>query len=114
MNFLLLQGNITSLRSANGTNAIEVLFWKVASEYLPGAYHQAEHEQRTVHPNTRPDIPVKSCGCCVTSLQMRELMFAETGNPCAPNADLVAKYGHVKKGDTFPLITTLASTPRLL
>ena len=102
-NFILLHLGITALRNANGTNATEVLFWKVASEYLPGAYHQAEHEQRIVHPTTIPDIPVECCGHCVTSRQVQELMFAETGNPGGPNANLVAKYGHLKKGDTFPL-----------
>ena len=103
IDFLLLHRGIKMLRDATGPNATQVLFWKVASEYLPGAYHQAEHEQRIVHPNTVPAVPNDSCGGCVTSRQMQELMFAETGNPCPPSAELVAKYGHLKAGDTFSL-----------
>ncbi len=100
--YLMLNLHIESLRATYG---VEVLFWKVPSEHLPGAYNQNEIQQSIIH-NREMREPADSCGLCTIRQQMQEVMFAKTGNPCCPNRELVQKYGHLKKGDTLPLTNT--------
>ncbi len=100
LDYARLNNAISQLEhSKHGT---QVLFWKVRREYLPGVLHQVESEQARVHGRSI-QLPAGSCGPCIIYQQKQELMFARTGNPCCPNAGLVARYGHLKKGDTFPL-----------
>jgi hypothetical protein len=73
--------------SKHGT---QVLFWKVSREYLPGVLHQVESKQATVHGRSL-QLPAGTRGLCTIYQQMQEFMFARTGNPCCPNADLVAR-----------------------
>ena len=101
--YMSLNAHIESLEVANG--GTEVLFWKVPTEFLPGAWHQCEIQQSDVHQRAM-QAPAGSCGPCTVREQLQEIMFAKTGNPCCPNEELVKKYGHLKKGDTFPLTNT--------
>ena len=108
--FYSLNGHIQELEGSS--NGVEVLFWKVASEHLPSVWHQCEIQQSIVH-NREIQMPAGGCGPCTVRQQIQEVMFALTGNPCYPNPELVAKYGHLKIGDTFPLTNTAGVDARV-
>ena len=102
IDYLTLNQAIESLEAVNG--GTKVLFWKVDSQYLNGAYHQVECQQSGVHGRCM-QLPAASCGHCTKKVQLQELGFARNGLTPLGNAHphLAKMYGHLKKGDSFPL-----------
>lgn len=98
--YFLLNHNIERLEAVN--DGIDVLFWKLPREYLPGAWYQTETDLCIVFPGDAT-MSSGSCGPCTSRHQLAELKFACHGNPGAGDYKLVEKYGHLKVGDSFPL-----------